>query len=468
MKYIVQALKKVYFRFSMIMVTGLSFVLFLVIDYFLLTRTTSISSFISDNSKVFVYFAVILSALNDLFISVVLTYLVYVIDERRSISKSSSSNSIIAVFLSLVSVGCAVCGGFLLPIVGIAASLTAFPFQGLEIKLFSIALLLLVLWDMSGRISGVISRRKKGKVLAYSYIVGVGLLVTVYLIPRLPFGVKSLFANVSQKQQVVTKTSAKTDEIFNEINPEKGYDLHVSYGNIGPEMIKSGVIDLAKFKQAYQQSGSPLTQSQIDILTKGSNKNIVIDRQNSYFLLNFFWAAGLANRTDILTQGDMTQYGQNQVGSFASTGGWTLAQGSPMDYYSQLGLIPLTAAQQTLVQKVSSNIYRPCCNNPTSFPDCNHGMALLGVLELMAKNNATENQMYEAAKYINAFWFPSNYYDIALYFKNKEGKSFTQVPGQDVLGKEVSSATGAQAVKQWLVDHGVEEKPPQQGSSCGV
>ncbi len=468
MKNIIAAFRKVYARFSMIMVTGLNFLLLIELDYFLLTRTTSINSFLSDNSKVFTYLAIILSILNDAMIAVVLTYLVYIVDVRQSISKSSSSNSIIAVFLSLVSVGCAICGGFLLPIVGIAASLTAFPFQGLEIKIFSIALLLLVLVDISKRISGVMGVKNSRKIFAYSYIVGIVLLIGVYLIPRMPFGVKSLFANISRKQQTVTKTSATTDEIFNEINPEKGYDIHASYGNLGPDMVKNGVIDLAKFKQTYEQSDNPLTQDQLDILTKRSDKNIVIDRQNQYFLLNFFWAAGLANQTKILSEGDMTQYGKNQIGNFASTGGWTLAQGNPMNYYAQSSLIPLTQAQEALVQKVASNIYRPCCNNPTSFPDCNHGMALLGVLELMAKNNATENQMYEAAKYINAFWFPSNYYDIALYFKNKDGKSFAQEPGQAILSKEVSSATGAQNVKKWLTDHGVEEKTPQSGSGCGV
>ena len=55
-------------------------------------------------------------------------------------------------------------------------------------------------------------------------------------------------------------------------------------------------------------------------------------------------------------------------------------------------------------------------------------MALLSVLQLLASNGATENQMFEAAKYYNAFWFPSNYYDLALYFKNKDGKNLVKFP----------------------------------------
>ena len=30
--------------------------------------------------------------------------------------------------------------------------------------------------------------------------------------------------------------------------------------------------------------------------------------------------------------------------------------------------------------KIAKGIYRPCCNNSTYFPDCNHGMAMLGLL----------------------------------------------------------------------------------------
>jgi hypothetical protein len=49
-----------------------------------------------------------------------------------------------------------------------------------------------------------------------------------------------------------------------------------------------------------------------------------------------------------------------------------------------MDLIPLTAEQQALVEEVAAEIYRPCCNNSTLFPDCNHGMAMLGFLELLA------------------------------------------------------------------------------------
>jgi hypothetical protein len=235
-------------------------------------------------------------------------------------------------------------------------------------------------------------------------------------------------------------------------------------------MIESGVIDYDKFKENYEKSGTPLTQEQIDILKKGSKQKIKIDSGNSYFLLNFFWAAGLMNKSKILTNGDMTSYGGLEgAANFASTGGWTLTKsGNPMDYYASSDLIPMTEVQEALATKVSSNIYRPCCDNSTAFPDCNHGMALMSVMQLMASQGATEKELYEAGKYFNAYWFPGNYYDLALYFKNKEGKDFKDVPAEVILGKEFSSATGWSKAKEWLANKGIIQQPPKQGGGCGV
>lgn len=307
---------------------------------------------------------------------------------------------------------------------------------------------------------------KKNKLLIASIIT----IAVIYAVLRLPYTIKQKFGIKAQTTPNVLSVNAdkNRDNLFNEINPEQGYEINAIYGTLGPKMIAMGVIDLEKFKGAYTQSGQPLTQEQLDILIKGSDKKIKITRDNSYFLLNFFWAAGLANKSKVLTEGDMQKYGQGQVGSFASTGGWTLAKDTPMNYFAKQTLIPMTPQQEAISEQVASNIYRPCCNNSTAFPDCNHGMALLAVLQLMAANNATENEMYEAAKYFNAFFFPGNYYDLALYFKNKEGKNFQDVDARVILNQEYSSASGWQNAKKWLSEKGIIEALPKQGGGCGV
>lgn len=119
-------------------------------------------------------------------------------------------------------------------------------------------------------------------------------------------------------------------------------------------------------------------------------------------MLNMFWAFGLANKNRILEIGPMSENTEN----FASTGGWTLAAGDTMEHYSHHELITLSPEQQDLVENTSKNIFRPCCKNPTYFPDCNHGMAMLGILELLASQGKTEKELYATADAVNKIWFP--------------------------------------------------------------
>src|SRR3989344_4749235 len=142
-----------------------------------------------------------------------------------------------------------------------------------------------------------------------------------------------LFSGVIKRNSVSQTTANKTvvkadpakNNLFNEINPEKGYEISAQFGDLGPKMLSMGVIDYDKFKSTYEKSGQKLPAELDDIL-----KNT---RHNSYFLLNFFWAVGLANKSKILNEGEMMKYGGlKEVGNFASPGGWSLAKSNPMDY----------------------------------------------------------------------------------------------------------------------------------------
>lgn len=306
-------------------------------------------------------------------------------------------------------------------------------------------------------------KTKKGSNNRLLILVGILFITNIILISKV-FGTR--ISSFIQKKESVPQQQAKEDPLLEEINPPEGVKLRVKYGDLGPKMLEIGVIDLEKFKQIYDQSNEPLTQEQLDILTKGSDKEIKITRENSHFLLNFFWAVGLANKSKILDEGEMVKNGD--TGNFASTGGWPLSSGEGMSYYSKNSLMSLTPEQEDLVQEVASNIYRPCCGNSTAFPDCNHGMALLGLLELMASQGASESQMYNLAKYVNAYWFTPNYYDLAQYFKAKEGKDFKDIDAKTILGKEFSSSSGYYEAKKWLIDKGLVKEPPNQGGSCGA
>ncbi len=264
------------------------------------------------------------------------------------------------------------------------------------------------------------------------------------------------------------KISSNAEDIMKKINPTEGYEMPVIYGDIGPKLLAAGAIDFEKMKSLYAKSGQPLTDEQIKILKEGSNERIKITSKNSYFLLNLLWALGLANKNSILEEGPMSQYGDGKTGNFASTGGWTLGSKPAMEVFSKYEILKLNSDQQKIVEDFAFNSYRPCCSNPTAFPDCNHGMAALALAELMASQGATAEQIFDAFKYLNAFWFPQTYFDIAKYFEAKEGKTWNNVDGRTVAGKDFSTPQGWQKAKQWLKEQGLIEEAPSGGGSCGV
>lgn len=264
------------------------------------------------------------------------------------------------------------------------------------------------------------------------------------------------------------RAAARAKALAQQVNPAAGFTLPTTYGEIGPQLLQAGAIEEGKFVRLYQTNGRPLNDEQLKILHQGGAIPIVINQQNAYFMLNFFWALGLANKNPILEQGPMMAAGKQNVGNFASTGGWTLGAKPATALYASTAIVKLTAEQQARLEEVVANVYRPCCDNPTSFPDCNHGMALLGLLELMASQGATVDQMFTAAKQVTAFWFPEQMLEVATFFKAVEGKDFEAADPRRLMSRDFMSASGFQATHQALAAKGLLPQAPKGGSSCGV
>ena len=227
-----------------------------------------------------------------------------------------------------------------------------------------------------------------------------------------------------------------------QIDSENEVELPVKWGDFGVKMIEVGVINKQKFEAIYSGRGG-LSESGKKLLYESLNENLVINKENSHEILNMLWAFGLANKNPILENGPMMDPRYGGANGFASTGGWTLSDGDSMNHYNMHSFVTLTEEQQALVERVSKNIYRPCCDNSTYFPDCNHGMAMLGLLELMASQGVTEADMYKTALQVNTFWFPDSYETIGIYMKNK-GVEWKDVNPQEILGINYSSASGYQ------------------------
>jgi hypothetical protein len=269
-----------------------------------------------------------------------------------------------------------------------------------------------------------------------------------------------------QDETAELKQQKEMSDLYKQVNPADGYSLPVSYKDLGPQLMAAGLIDYDAFRNVMAESGDALSSRQIDILQKGSNEQIVITAENAHFLLNYFWAVGLANKNSILTDGLIVQYSEGQIDRFASTGGWTLATKPITDLYASMDLIPLTPEQQARVEEVAAAVYRPCCNNHTLFPYCNHGMAMLGLLELMASQNASVDEMFEAAKYVNAYWFPQQSLETAMYLKANQNIEFADADARLVTGAEISSGSGFAAIHQSLQTSGLLPQAPSQGGSC--
>ncbi len=253
-----------------------------------------------------------------------------------------------------------------------------------------------------------------------------------------------------------------TNSLEEKVLPSGGMTLPVVWGDLGSKLVSAGVIDAEKFKAMYETRGA-FSEEYKNLLQGRNDGKLTITRDNAGYLLNLFWALGLGSKNPVLDSGEMKNPAYGGAQNFASTGGWTVGKGSPMDHYSSHTFFPLTPEQQVLVEKISKGIYRPCCGNSTHFPDCNHGMAMLGLLELMASQGVSEQDMWRAALAVNAYWFPDTYLTIAAYMENK-GTDWKNVNPQEVLGADYSSASGYAAIKSQVA------QPEQQrsGSGCGV
>ncbi len=248
---------------------------------------------------------------------------------------------------------------------------------------------------------------------------------------------------------------------MDQVLPAAGIELPVVWNDLGKRMAEAGVIDRTKMEALYAERGGLNAEAKA-WLDGEQNGRLRINQENAGFLLNLLWGFGLGNANPILTEGPMQDPQYGGADRFASTSGWTLATGNTMDHYGKHAFVPLTPDQQARVEAVSKNIYRPCCNNSTYFPDCNHGMAMLGLLELMAAQGVSEAGMYKAALQVNAYWFPSTYVTLAKYFKEK-GQEWSQTDAQTLLSASYSSASGYRRI---LTE--VQPASVQGGGGCTV
>ncbi len=464
----------------------------LLLAYLMLfVQTTTFTVFFITNSPFYNAASIILTVIVALLTGAAVSQTLYIFSLNRT-RRPGVTRSAFGAGFGLLSAGCPSCASLLLPVLGIAGSLAVFPLGGLEIKLMATVILADAFWEGARILASSCPvslpeasavdgegdvepeaiaplRPSRGRQLKTLGMLGV-FTAALFVLPRLPAQYRVDFSTGAiPPPQLVQAPARGQDQPVraDQINPAEGFELPYTYGDIGPRLIEAGAIDVEAFKQVYIDAGNPLTEQQEQILLEGSDEHIVISRENAHFLLNLFWAFGLTNQNPILDEGPLVTNGQGSVTGYASTGGWILATRPIADLYSSTPIVSLTPAQQQHVAEAAEGTYRPCCNNSTAFADCNHGMAMLGLFELMASQGATTEELFEAAKYINAFWFPQQTFDVATYFKLTTGQDFAEVDGRTFVGPQFMSGQGWSTVRQWLKQNGQIEQVPG-GGGCGV
>lgn len=242
--------------------------------------------------------------------------------------------------------------------------------------------------------------------------------------------------------------------------PDGGFELPVSWGNYIPELVRAGAIDSVKFEKIMK-----LTDEQKEIFEKGTTANIKIDSSNSQFVVDMLWALGLAQKSIVYEEGPLGKEYKDKAGNFASTGGWNLAKGDAVNYLNKFDFLGLTPDEQKRVGEIAKNVYRPCCGNSTWFPDCNHGMAALAAIELMVKKGLSDDEIYKNILKLNSFWFPDHYIMVATYFA-RQGTPWDKIDAKEVLGQNYSSGQAASTLYKKVGP--MPYKSQKASGSCGA
>lgn len=463
-----------------------------LILYWGLSLNSSIYSLINNtkNEPVYLWSYGLLTVGTIILFGVNVSLFVYRWRKFGPLKLKTQSGSGLGTLIGVAASACPVCGSLLLSAVGITAGLAAFPLQGLELKGLSFGLMAIPVWltvkeiknpscNPDGSCPKARDTSFKEKDRPYVFVITlliVGLtLATWNMLMQDPivysfFGKNSTLVNPQDNKLYTANTASTGNKLYDEtvakVLPEKGFQSEIYLADSVLKLVEKGVIDQNKFKAIYNERAG-LPSELEDVLTKPSYDPILLTRDNANIYVNLLWALGLSNYMS--TNKDSPINGESLF-NFASTGGWNIGkEENGGAYFNKFRIVELTPTQEALVTEIAKNTYRPCCNNSTFFQDCNHGSALLGLLQLGASQGLTAEELYRETLFFNSFWFPHNYVQTALYFKVIKNTDWEKVDPKEVMGYNYS------AISNWAKNVQVEiAKLPnlipqtQSGGSCGV
>lgn len=236
--------------------------------------------------------------------------------------------------------------------------------------------------------------------------------------------------------------------------PREGRSTGIVFDTAVSRLIEGGAIAPDKIRALYQARNTDIPAWVGELLDgEPGSSEIVFTSDTVPHLLTLLWPMGLATRAAF---NDSSPIAGAHVNEFASTGGWPLGQEDTGGvYFNSVDTVALDGMANDLVLGLAERIHRPCCDNSTFFQDCNHGSALLGLLELGAAQGLDEKRLANAALAASAFWFPDQMTEVALHREIIEESSFAGTPALDLIGPERFSMSG------WL--HNIHRPLAQSG-----
>jgi hypothetical protein len=297
----------------------MSFLSIVLLYLVLFLQSSTFEVFFLSSTTTYITASIMLTLLIALLGGTGVAQVAYILSNRLAVRRGQGvARGIAGTGFGALAAGCPSCASLLLPLLGIAGSLAAFPLGGLELRLFALIVLADAIWENSRVMSGVCPTfhsalaRMEDDVLILNFtdvfrrlkpaLLIVFFLLLVYLLPLVPAEYRVNFATQNARAasvNVVNGGSGSTDvdAVLAQINPAEGYALPYTYGDIGPQLIEAGAIDEAAFIDLYTNAGNPLTEQQAALRTAGSDEPIVITRQNAHGLLYLFWRWGVPTRS---------------------------------------------------------------------------------------------------------------------------------------------------------------------------
>lgn len=280
-----------------------------------------------------------------------------------------------------------------------------------------------------------------------------------YLINRHPPATKQVApSNTTEGKKI------DFSRIAEQVYPAQGFVLPVKWSNAAKRLVDYGALNVSFMANTLYSANQPLTNEELEVLNGSSDNNVTLNSSNGIFTLYVLWALGINNKNKIISNGPIMDYGNPY--QYASTGGYEQLGKLQL---GNLSIINFNGTEQSIIETVASDVYRPCCDNSAIFPDCNHGAAQLGLIELMASQGSNATEIYGAIKEFDSFYYAQQYFDDALFFNITQNKTWNEIPANQILGYDFSSATGTSNVYRYLLSSNALVDM-RQGSSgaCGV